>query len=731
MKDQLNRFFLLDSVIGWRMSKRENLYEDPTGVSLQKIPGSGELLVDTEGNFGGLDYPTGLAVDKDRNIYIADTEKHTINKFDFCKKEFETLNCLGGEGGLPRQLNSPRGLAISSNDNLYVADSGNHRIQVFSLKGLVLRAVWGAVSPAGKPVEGTGDGEFNEPADIAIDSRGNVYVVDKGNNRIQKFSGNGKFILKFGEEGDAEGKFKNPTHIAIDGKDRVYIIDDKDYVQIFDSEGNVQEYTIEAAGPFTPLAIAIDAEGNVYVGDGTGKSVHKFSCEGNMEKGFAYAGHSVGFAGETSYLIVDDDGALYASLKDMGFVTSFEPEESLYEKEGYFISEPLDSETYKCQWHKILVGADFPEGTNIEVQTYTADSEKDIGEIDGLSDFSWSARQINAKDSLILSPPGRYLWLKVTVKSNVKTTPILKTFRAYYPRVSYLQYLPKVYQEDDTSRSFLERFLSIFETTLSGFENEITNIAQYFNPLSTPKEFLNWLASWIALVLDENWSDDKKRKLIRLAPELYKKRGTLEGLKDYIKIYTGVSPAIIEHYKLRKWTFLGESVLGCNTTLWGKGIMSQQQLNNIPDFMPLTIWGRGFAEQLEQDEYSTISNFRLISPQDPMMDIFNQYAHRFSVVLPSSFCDGKKKERAIRNIVDVEKPAHTQYSILQVDPRFRVGVQSTIGVDSIIASYPETFLGSGSTLGIDSILGATSAEKAPPTLRIGKKSRIGVDTTIN
>ncbi len=731
MQNQENKFVLLDSVIGWKMSRRENLNENLAGISLQKIPGSGKQLVDKEGTFGGLDYPTGLAVDNERNIYITDTEKHTIIKFDFCKKEFETMDCVGGEGSLPRKLNSPGGLAISDDNNLYVADTGNHRIQVFSLKGLALRAVWGAVSPAGKPVDGIGNGEFNEPTDVAIDSHGNVYVVDKGNNRVQKFSLNGRFILKFGEKGVDKGEFENPTHIAIDSKDRIYIIDDKKHVQIFDSEGNVQEHTIEASGPFTPLAIAIDAEGNVYVGEGIGKRIYKFSCEGNCKTGFTYAGHSVGFTGDTSYLIVDDGGVLYAGLKDKGFVTSFEPDESQHEKEGYFISGPLDSQTYKCQWHKILMDADIPEGTNIKIRTYTADSEKDIGEIEGLNDSFWSSRQTNAEDSLILSTPGRYLWLKVTVKSNVKASPIIRTLRVFYPRLSYLQYLPKVYQEDKTSRSFLERFLSIFETKLSGFEDEITNIARYFNPLSTPKEFLNWLASWIGLLLDENWPDDKKRKLIKHAPELYKKRGTLDGLKDYINIYTGLRPAIIEHYKLRKWTFLSESVLGCNTILWGKGLMSQQQLNNIPDLMPLTLWGKEFVKQLEKDEYSTISNFRLISPQDPMMDIFNQYAHRFSVVIPSFFCDSKKKERAIRNIVDVEKPAHTQYSIIKIDPRFRVGVQSTIGVDSIIASYPETFLGSGSILGIDSVLGSTSTEKTPPTLRIGKKSRIGVDTTIN
>lgn len=732
-------------------------HRSPAVLSLQNAPGEGRPIKDNKGTFGGLDYATGLAVDKDGNIYIADTKNHVIKKYDFCKEEFIPLSCLGGEGSLPRQLKYPKGIAISQNNDLYIADSWNHRIQVFSLKGLVLRDIWGAVgyfeeteknsedrdlgdSSAGirhrgdecgserrfgKPIKDSRERQFNTPTDVAIDSQGYVYVVDKGNNKIQKFSASGEFQQEFGKQGEAAGEFQNPTHIAIDKKDRLYIIDEKKrYVQVFDSEG---KYLGGIKGPdevtefFRPLAIAIDKKGNVYIGERSSRRIYKFSCEGGIDKGPFYTGHSVGFAGEISYLAIDDNGALYASLIEKGLVV-FEPEEYRYEREGQFISGPLDSMTYKCQWHRVLMKAHIPEGTSIEVQTYTSESKKDISEIGQLSpskDFveveshsisNWSSAQVNARDFLVLSPPGRYLWLKVTLKGNMISTPSLLALRIYYPRSSFLQYLPNVYQEDETSRLFLDRFLSIFETIFSGIETKIDNIAKYFDPLSAPKQFLPWLASWLALVLDENWPEDKKRELIRLAPELYKKRGTLAGLKQYIEIYTGLKGNyIIENYKLRRWIFLGQSILGCESVVWGKGILGRLQLN----------------------EHSTICSFRLISTKDPVMDPFHQYAHRFSVIIPSSFCDGNKKKRAIRNIVEVEKPAHTQYSLCEVGPRFRVGVQSTIGVDTYIGAYPVMVLRLGSTLGIDSVLGESPGEKKAPTLRIGKKSRIGIDTVIN
>lgn len=728
MRDKEDRFMHLDSVIGWSAKTRERLYEDKEGLSLQRIPGGDRPLKDKNGTFGGLDYPTGLAVDKQRNIYISDTNHHTIKKYDFCKKEFVILGCLGGEGNLPRQLRSPRGLAISEGNDLFIADTGNHRIQIFSLKGLALRSVWGKLDPLGNPVKGTGNGQFNEPTDVAIDNHGNIYVVDKGNNRVQKFSDRRKFLLEFGEKGGEDGKFLSPSHIAIDMEERLYIVDEeKSYVQVFDSEGNYLtkiEWLEEAAGEFKPLAIAVDKEGNVYVGEGSGRKIYKFWGEGRVEEGPFYKGHSIGFEGETSYILIDDEEKLHASLVDLGIVTAFMPEEYRYEKNGLLITDALDSKIYKCRWHKILMEADIPEGTSIEIQTYASESKKDIEEIIMLPDNTltvkntenlfpccWSLPQINSTDFLVLSPPGRYLWLKIKLKGNIKSTPFLKNIRIFYPRESYLQYLPRVYQEDETSRSFLERFLSIFETILSDFEGKIKHISRYFNPESTPKEFLSWLSEWIGLVLDEKWSEDKKRKLIKRAPELYIKRGTLAGLKECIQIYTGLTSHIhiLEQFNLRRWVFLDKSILGCDSALWGKGIASRLQLS----------------------EYSRICSFKLVSSGDPMMDPFHHYAHRFSVIVPSNFCDGGSKEKALRQIVDVEKPAHTQYSICKVEPKFRVGVQSTVNVDSIIGIYPVTILGIRSALGIDSILGESPEEKGQPTMRIGKKSKIGVDTIIN
>jgi phage tail-like protein len=108
----------------------------------------------------------------------------------------------------------------------------------------------------------------------------------------------------------------------------------------------------------------------------------------------------------------------------------------------------------------------------------------------------------------------------------------------------YVQYLPAIYQEDE----FLGRFLMIFEEVLSPVEPILENIHLYFDPMMAPQGFLPWLASWIDLVLDENWPIQKRRELIKAGVGLYCWRGTKRGLQEYLKIYTGVEPEIIEHF---------------------------------------------------------------------------------------------------------------------------------------------------------------------------------------
>src|ERR1035437_4048861 len=108
------------------------------------------------------------------------------------------------------------GIAVDSFGNVYVADSGNNRIQKFDSSYTYLTHL-GTL--------GSGNGQFNNASGIAVDSLGNVYVADSGNNRIQKFGSSGKYLLQWGTPGSGNGQFNNPSGIAVDSLGNVYVAD--------------------------------------------------------------------------------------------------------------------------------------------------------------------------------------------------------------------------------------------------------------------------------------------------------------------------------------------------------------------------------------------------------------------------------------------------------------------------------------------------------------------------
>ena len=138
---------------------------------------------------------------------------------------YEFLRKWGTGGEEDGQFNWPHGLAIDGDGNVYVVDTNNRRIQVFDLQGRFLRK-WGT--------EGEEDGQFSYPEALAIGGDGNVYVADWTNHRIQVFDPQGRFLRKWGTEGEEDGQFSNPAGLAIDGDGNVYVADWENHrIQVF------------------------------------------------------------------------------------------------------------------------------------------------------------------------------------------------------------------------------------------------------------------------------------------------------------------------------------------------------------------------------------------------------------------------------------------------------------------------------------------------------------------
>ena len=121
------------------------------------------------------------------------------------------------------------------------------------------------------------------------------------------------------------------------------------------------------------------------------------------------------------------------------------------------------------------------------------------------------------------------------------------------PLSSYLQYLPAIFHQDP----FIGRFLLAFEAILSGLgaagqpglETAIGRLADYFDPQTTPEEFLPWLAGWVALSLRADWDALTKRDFIQEIVPLYRLRGTLAGLQRMLEIYTRENVSIDDAFE--------------------------------------------------------------------------------------------------------------------------------------------------------------------------------------
>ncbi|MFL7794237.1 MAG: phage tail protein [Anaerolineae bacterium] len=111
------------------------------------------------------------------------------------------------------------------------------------------------------------------------------------------------------------------------------------------------------------------------------------------------------------------------------------------------------------------------------------------------------------------------------------------------PKAQYLKYLPALYEDDE----LMGQLLMLFESFLTPIERTIDQLPFYFDPRTTSPDLLPWLASWFNLVLDERWPEEKRRRLLRSTVSLYRQRGTCRGLREYLEIYTGEIPQIIEH----------------------------------------------------------------------------------------------------------------------------------------------------------------------------------------
>jgi len=247
---------------------------DPSGKLLKSF-GAGMFL-----------FPHGLTVDKEGNIWVTDGhgaegKGQQVFKFSPDGKVLMTLGKAGVAGNGPDTFNMPSAVAIAPNGDVFIADGhggdSNNRIVKFTKDGKFIKT-WGK--------KGTGPGEFDLPHCLTFDSRGRLFVGDRNNNRIQIFDQDGNYMEEWKQ-------FSRPSGIVIDKQGIIYVADSesesvsknhygwKRGIRV----GNLKDGVVTAFIP-DPVAvatwtsaaegIAVDSKGVIYGAEVAQKDVKKY-----------------------------------------------------------------------------------------------------------------------------------------------------------------------------------------------------------------------------------------------------------------------------------------------------------------------------------------------------------------------------------------------------------------------------------------------------------------------
>jgi sugar lactone lactonase YvrE len=215
----------------------------------------------------------------------------------------------GSEGSGDGQFNRSEGVTVDSSGYVYVADRWNNRIQRFTSNGDFITK-WGR--------NGSGDGEFYCPTGVAVDASGFVYVAAPYNYRIQKFTSSGSFITKWGSEGSSDGQFRDPEGVAVDSSGYVYVADTHNHrIQKFTSNGAfITKWGSEGSGDGQfryPEGVAVDSIGYVYVADSGNHRIQKFTSNGDFTTQWGSFGSSDGQFRDPDGVAVDSSGYVYVA----------------------------------------------------------------------------------------------------------------------------------------------------------------------------------------------------------------------------------------------------------------------------------------------------------------------------------------------------------------------------------------------------------------------------------
>jgi phage tail-like protein len=404
----------------------------------------------------------------------------------------------------------------------------------------------------------------------------------------------------------------------------------------------------------------------------------------------------------------------------------------LYEQ-GQLLTRAIDSGIPRCRWHRVRIDADVPSGTSLEIAVATSEPMPDGSEPSPRGDrnregewkdfkagvphpLDWQVAPAGAMDFLINQPPGRLLYVRLRLKllkKNQQATPVVRRVRLDFPRVTSLEHLPAVYRDSPEAEDFTERFLSLFDAVIGDLDRAIERAPALLDSEGVPDDVLPWLGSFLDLVFDPAWNPELRRKVMRALPELYRRRGTIAGLTETVRLIFGVKPVIQELATERDWGSVG------------KRAATEQR--NGAQLGLVRLFGKSRARF--RLNTSALGKAPLRSHGNPDHDALLAQAFRLRVLIPPLVVTSATARRRLEQLVVSQKPAHTVATIRIGGDGFILGDRSAVGIDTIFAALPPPVLGTSGNVRLrrTSVLrhGRRGARRGT---RLGETSVVGVRT---
>lgn len=336
---------------------------------------------------------------------------------------------------------------------------------------------------------------------------------------------------------------------------------------------------------------------------------------------------------------------------------------------GYFFTRLLDSRERRLEWHRLVYAPEKEREATVRVSVYASDTrellpdrtswEYKAGETRDLEVFLRDAqiplkqkkerlhpflkRQTEGQEDILLHGiTGRYLWLlfelfhdgtevEDAVCGGRKTEPGIQGIRVYFPKQSLMKYLPEVYQASDKEH-FLERYLAIFQTLIEELNQEIRETPRLLDADTAEEWALPWLAGWLGIGGSYMWSQERLRKLLKEGAQLYKKRGTREGILSLLRLYTGHEAWLVEYHQLEP--FLKD---------------------------------RAVKEELCR--------------------LYGRNPCRLTVLVEKEAVPTQKEYRALLRVLEEVTPVQMEMTLLALEPYLFLGAHTYLGLNSVLGEY--------------------------------------------